>query len=460
MTTQRIGDYLLREPVASDGPTVTYRAERSAGPGDAEPSEAEPSASRAPAPRSVLLETVKPGLDPTAMVRNLLRREAELLARLAHPLFPTLLDARLAGEQPMLVLDDLGGARLDAVLARVERLELGPALAIAVELSRALAHMHREGLVHGRLRPEQVELGRSGAVRLCSLGMARVLDSAAGAEGDELSLLPEDMAPEQIVGETESARTDVFLLGLLLYRMLTGGKAYPRGSDGASSHQSRQAGVPKLRRHAPNAPPGLERVLERCLARRPRDRYADLDSLASQLLRLLHAETSALPEHLVCRALARADLGKELPLPAETRPGLGRGLLRALPGWFAAGIGVGLAAALGLGLALRAVGGAAPDGGSGVRGVEQRAAELRVLAQPWAEIYLDGELVDVTPIGRPIPLSPGRHEVRFTHPNSPDQVRTVDVIAGQSLWLDVTMPVVRPAPGASASAEPGAEQAP
>ena len=453
MTERHLAEYVLHEPVESGGRTVTYRAERVV-----EPLEAEPGAARAPA-HPVLLETVKPGLRATPELRAAFRREAELLERLAHPLFPTLLEARLGGEQPMLLLSDLGGARLDAVLGRVTRLELCPALAIAVELARALALLHRLGLVHGRLRPEQVELGARGTVRLCNLGLARDGDAGDLSEDDELLLLPEDMAPEQLAGEGEDARADVFLLGLLLHRMVTGRKAFARGDAGIGP-RPRRAGGPPLSRRASEVPAALGRVLERCLARRPRDRYADLDSVASQLLGLLRAETSLPSEHLVCRALAQAELGEELPFPADARGGLGRGLLRPPLGKVLLAIGVGLGVLV-LGLVIaRATGSGSSDAGASVRGVEQRAAELRVLAQPWAEIYVDGELVDVTPIGRPILVAPGRHEVRFKHPNASDQVRTVDLIAGQSVWLDVAMPVVRPTAGAAPSAQAPAQEAP
>jgi serine/threonine-protein kinase len=64
---------------------------------------------------------------------------------------------------------------------------------------------------------------------------------------------------------------------------------------------------------------------------------------------------------------------------------------------------------------------------------------LKVLAKPWAEVLIDGDLVDTTPIGRPLPVSPGRHYVTFRHPNAPDEKRSIDVASGQTVVLDVTM---------------------
>jgi serine/threonine-protein kinase len=65
------------------------------------------------------------------------------------------------------------------------------------------------------------------------------------------------------------------------------------------------------------------------------------------------------------------------------------------------------------------------------------------LARPWAEVLIDGEMVDTTPIGRPIAVSPGRHYVTFRHPNAPDEKRSIQVVNGQTVLVDVTMRVDR-----------------
>jgi hypothetical protein len=110
---------------------------------------------------------------------------------------------------------------------------------------------------------------------------------------------------------------------------------------------------------------------------------------------------------------------------------------------------VGVAALV---LALALWRGFAGGGGEGqygdARGIVDRPAELRVLAEPWAEIHIDGKLVDVTPVGRPIQINAGRHTVVFKHPNAPDETRRVEIIAGQTIVLDVQMQVVRPVPEA------------
>jgi FtsP/CotA-like multicopper oxidase with cupredoxin domain len=81
---------------------------------------------------------------------------------------------------------------------------------------------------------------------------------------------------------------------------------------------------------------------------------------------------------------------------------------------------------------------------------------LRVLAMPWAEVWIDGQRVDVTPFARAIPLAPGTHYVTLVHPNAPKEKRTLNLGAGETRTIDVVMAVAdapaAPAPSPSASA--------
>ena len=85
------------------------------------------------------------------------------------------------------------------------------------------------------------------------------------------------------------------------------------------------------------------------------------------------------------------------------------------------------------------------DRGAAPAEVRGDPGQLRVLARPWAEVYIDGELRETTPVGRLLPLAPGKHYVTFRHPHAPDEKRVIKVAAGQTIVLDVTMKIERPA---------------
>ncbi|MBW2525085.1 MAG: serine/threonine protein kinase [Deltaproteobacteria bacterium] len=454
MTVRTLDDQTLGETVEEESRTVTVRAEwratAGATPGDRDLS------------RPVLVKRLKPGLPGSPEVAHAFVREAELLQRLDHPSLPTLIDCVVDGDGYALVVPDHGGERLETLLRRLERLDPTTAMAIGIEVSRGLTVLHRHGIVHGRLLARYVELNPSGSVRLFGLPSGRPGDGPAGDEAleDDLSL-PEDMAPEQIIGEPPDVRTDVFQLGLLLYRMVASEKPFRRGQRGGVSHSIRHGRAPRLERQVPGVPQSLERIVDRCLRRRARDRYADVASVTAALIAALRVRTSTPTEVLISAALAKADLAPALATPEELSEPLPLSEQRRWRRRVALGL---LAAFVLLGGAWLVSRATSDDGDAvvaGVRGIEQQPAQLRVLARPWAEVHVDGTYVDVTPIGRPIEVTPGRHSVRFKHPNAPDQVRTVEVIAGQTMWLDVTMVVTRPARGAGgASSDGGVDASP
>ena len=209
-------------------------------------------------------------------------------------------------------------------------------------------------------------------------------------------------------------------------------------------------------------PESLARIVARCLAKDPLDRFPDANALAAALEEAL-AALSLLPVPvLVSRALAAAGLGEALAPGAALRA----------PPRRAAAVDVARAARrLAAVLALIAAGGAGlrllddPDAFEGA-GVAEAAPPgagshdrglVRVVATPWAEVYVDGELVDVTPVGRPIPVAPGRHFVTFRHPAAPDEQRAIKIAPGQSVFLDVTMRVDRGDAGAGRDAGPNVD---
>lgn len=389
--------------------------------------------------RRVLIKTVKPGLRKPDMALNVLARERDVIDTTRHPALPTLLESIRAPNRLALVYEDAAGHRLSDVLDRVPRVAPPSALAIGVAVASALNGLHRAGYVHGRLRAESIELTETGSLILHDPGGV----GARGGGGDPDLDAPENMAPEQVLGQAAGPETDVYLLGKLVYHLVTGALPFSSGTGGITQ-QIRHAEAPPLSSLAPGAPRELQRIVTRCLRKRGSDRYPDMASLESELLRVMRSHTSLSREHLITTALAAAGLATELPVPRER--GVARGATSAPP-WLLAALRWGLAGAAALtvvGLAWTFLGGDDPRRDGGPQGIVKRPALIRVLADPWAEIHIDGELVDITPVGRPIEVSPGRHAIVFKHPNSESVTRDIDISAGQTMLLDVEMPVVRP----------------
>ena len=418
------GAYLIDEVVSTAGPTVTYRARRTRGGPRYE--------------RHVLLKTLRSSAAATRQQLQVLQREAEACSRVKSPLFATLLDTARNGDGFALIFADDNGFRLPRLLERNNKLQPRHALAIGLELARALSHLHRHGHLHGNLRPEVIELGTDGSLRLhdgfCSLS----------AQGTEDLTSPALLSPEQVLGHDGDARSDVFLLGSLLYRILTGRNAF-QATTGGIGQSVRHTSPPAPHELIPQLDRSLSQTIMRCLAKRPAERFADMTSLSCQLARLLRRETSLPIDHMLVGALADANLVDPLPLPKERDLQLGLGpKKRNMRFWIGGLATLGLLGTVLL-FGLRSSSNPPVATPGNPRGVWRQPAQLRVVAHPWAEIHIDGEHRATTPIAFPIELRPGRHQIVLKHPFATSESREIQIIAGQIIALDVQMKVVRPA---------------
>lgn len=427
---EAIGPYTILETIATFAFTVTYRAEqRHLG-------------------RTVLVKTLKSTVSVDSPFAAELEREAAVLGRLDHEAVLKPYDFTRTEGALWLVLEDARGASLEAVLAAA-RLELDQALAIALAVARGLGHAHERGVVHRALRTAVVAIAPGGRVVITDFSAA---DAAAAhlpslpepLEAGETFARPDFMAPEQILGEAAGPRSDVWALGVLLHELITGARPFDAEDPRVIAQRIRFGPPAPLPAGVPRA---IERVLARCLAKDPGDRYEDARAAAAAIEDAL-AAVSRLPVRLLAsRALAAARLGEALAPPSGAAP-------EARPAPDASPSAARAARPLAAVLALIVAGGAAiqllgdPDAGTEGAVVTESGPPpagsrdrglLRVVATPWAEVFVDGELIDVTPIGRGIPVTPGKHFVTFRHPSAADEQRSIKIAAGQTVFLDVTM---------------------
>jgi len=230
--------------------------------------------------RTVAFKAVQPG-DRLDIREERLLREAEAAARLSHPNIVTLYDVGRSEPGPYLVLEFLRGHTL------ARRIEHGPlsvleALRIGVEVAKGVAHAHASGVVHRDLTPGNVFLCDDGRVKVLDLGMAHAFGRLRVDGGT-----PGYMAPEQQRGAPEDERTDVFALGVILYRMLTNDLPFPdRSARPAVMATGLQVpAVPALGKL-------IARMLEHDPVKRPRDAGAVLAELTGFLQELERTPSS------------------------------------------------------------------------------------------------------------------------------------------------------------------------
>src|SRR2546427_1438671 len=172
-----------------------------------------------------------------------------------------------------------------------ERLKKGPlpldqVLQYAIEISDALDKAHRKGVTHRDLKPGNIMLTKSGT-KLLDFGLAKLrqdaapatplsqlptADAAITAQGTILGTL-QYMAPEQLEGKEVDARTDIFTFGAVVYEMATGKKAFERKSQASLIAKILETDPQPISALQPMTPPALDRVVRRCLAKDPENRW-------------------------------------------------------------------------------------------------------------------------------------------------------------------------------------------
>ena len=415
-------------------------------------------ATQEPLGRKVAIKALKSTIPPTSTFATQLEREARVLSGLTHPNIVLLLDYVKTETQMYLVLEYISGFSLSELLAKKPKLRPEMVAAIGAEVAQGLAHAHERAVVHRDVKPANVILSRQGEVKIVDFSIAHrerlpsadepaAFDTETPARGtaqpgrgtQPAFGTPAYMAPEQLLGEAVDARSDLFSLGVVLYQLLCGVRPFDKpGEKRAPAYASRTSPAVQLRQRAPDVPRALERVVMRCIEKHPADRPMSADAVAEDLAAFVRSRTELPMRDLVRGALASARLVAG-EVPSLVRASEPRRPFFRTP-WTMALFGVVLA--LGLGV-VRATDRAAESAGAATEGplVPAQPGFLRVLATPWAEVSVDGQRAAVTPTARAIPLAPGVHFVRFTHPSAPAQTRRVTIRANETETLDVTMDV-------------------
>src|SRR2546426_7811142 len=270
--------------------------------------------------RTVAVKVLPQHLSLAQEVRQRFEREAKTISSLSHPHICALYDVGNQDGVEFLVMEYLEGETLS------ERLAKGPlafdqVLRYGLEIADALDKAHRQGIVHRDLKPGNVMLTKSG-VKLLDFGLAKAMAPAAAhgsftalptkanltQEGTILGTF-QFMAPEQLEGKETDGRTDIFALGVVLYEMATGKKAFSGTSQASLISAIMQSDPPPISTIQPMTPAALERVVKTCLAKDPDERWQCARDLMRELAWIAEPGSQAVaPEPITGRHRSRQRL--------------------------------------------------------------------------------------------------------------------------------------------------------
>jgi serine/threonine protein kinase/Flp pilus assembly protein TadD len=223
--------------------------------------------------------------DPTS--RERFRREAHVLSRLSHPGVATIFDFDTQDDVDFLVMEYVPGGTLQSRLQKGP-LGLDELARIGSEIGDALEDAHRRGFLHRDLKPGNIVLTTAGTPKILDFGLAGLLNASHSATGltqagAVFGSLPY-MAPEQVRGDTDDSRTDVYAFGAMLYEMATGRRPFEKDRPEALMFEILHGTTRPVRSLRPEAPPELDRLIESCLSKDPALR-PDSAGAVSQTLR-------------------------------------------------------------------------------------------------------------------------------------------------------------------------------
>jgi serine/threonine protein kinase len=283
--------------------------------------------------RMVALKVIAPDVAHDPEFRARFERESEIAAQIEHP---NVIPVHAVGEADGIVyiaMRLVDGTDMASLLAGLGRLEPTRAATIVDQVAQALDAAHARGLVHRDVKPANILIARSSSsehVYLSDFGLSRHVEASHGVTRSGAFIGTIDyVAPEQVRGERVDARTDVYSLGCVLYRALTGQVPFPLDNDLAKlfAHGSQDPPVPS--EYVPDLPLAFDAILPRALAKSPDDRYQSAGDLG-------RAAVAAAGGGAVPRAERTVAVGAAAPADAQTRtqlPTRPQGAVRS-PRWW------------------------------------------------------------------------------------------------------------------------------
>jgi len=242
------------------------------------------------------------------------RREARAAAALAHPNAVTIYDFVEEGGQYFLVMEYIQGPTLKQLIGQRRQLQPREALEVAVQVCAVLQVAHARGFIHRDIKPQNIMLARGGApggglsdggawVKLTDFGIVRVAEDAGLTNSGIVLGTADYLSPEQARGETLTAPSDLYSLGVVMFEMLAGQPPFGGPTAVSIAMQHATATPPPIRKFNPNVPSAVEQLVSRSLQKEPEDRFTSalemqqvLRSCAKELARK-QASIVAQPSH-------------------------------------------------------------------------------------------------------------------------------------------------------------------
>jgi serine/threonine-protein kinase len=243
--------------------------------------------------RDVAIKCLNSDLTETeSEVLKRFRAEAVALARLNHPNIATIFELTEHEGQLLMVMEFVRGETFEKVSSRLGPMRVDRAIGLCSQVLDALAHAHREGIVHRDLKLANLMLADSGLVKVMDFGLARMAGAEHLTNDGYMVGTPAYMSPEQVLAHEIDGRADLYAMGVVLYRMLTGQLPFKADSGIAMAQKQMYDQPTPVRQLRMELPAAAEDIITRALAKKPEDRFQTADQFKAALTTLNGAVSS------------------------------------------------------------------------------------------------------------------------------------------------------------------------
>jgi serine/threonine protein kinase/tetratricopeptide (TPR) repeat protein len=236
--------------------------------------------------RPVALKFLPPDLTRDPAARERFIHEAKAASSLQHPNICTIHDIdETVDKQLFIVMDYYEGETLHSRIARGQ-LSIKEALGIAVQVAQGLAKAHENGIIHRDVKPANIIIGNDGIARIVDFGLAKLAGQTGLTQSGSTPGTAAYMSPEQASGEKTDHRTDIWSLGVVLYEMLTGQRAFPGEQPHAVVYSILNKDPKPIQEHLRDASSDLVHVVNKLLEKNPEDRYQSMTEAVIEFNRM------------------------------------------------------------------------------------------------------------------------------------------------------------------------------